>query len=327
MSNLNADVDKFCELFNKVRTQIAKSIVGLEDVVFLNLVAIFSAGHVLLEGAPGLGKTSLVKAIAQSLNISYRRVQFTADLMPADITGTQILAESSSGQRDFSFKPGPLFANIVLADEINRAGPKTQSALLEAMEEKQVTVFGQTYALPQPYFVLATQNPIELEGTYPLPEAQLDRFMFKIKVDLPSQSELTDILIRTTGSTQGSSASQSESSLTDAVSYFQNIAREVVISKPSLEALVSLVYSLMPDSNTATDMCKQNVRYGPGPRGAQSILLASKVVALSEGRMNVSFKDIKRVIVPALRHRLIMNYKAEAEGIDPDQVILNALGN
>jgi len=294
----------------------------MQDVVRCSLAAIFAGGHVLLEGVPGLGKTLLVKSISRALGISFKRIQFTPDLMPSDVTGTQVLTEDDRGSRKFVFKQGPLFANIVLADEINRATPKTQSALLEAMEERQVTVFDQTYQLPLPFFVLATQNPVELEGTYPLPEAQLDRFLLKVMVKPPSSPELKEILLRTTGTqVPETHAVFSETAAAKNFEMMRQLVRHVVISNPMQEVIVRMIAALTPQSQFATARVKQYVRFGPGPRGAQGVVLASKVMALLDGRVNLSFEDIKSVILPALRHRIMTNFHAEADNVSSDDLI------
>ncbi len=320
--NLELAVDSFRNNFKLIQEEINRVIVGNEEIVRSTLGAMFAGGHVLLEGAPGLGKTLLVKSIAEAMGLSFNRIQFTSDLMPSDITGTQVLTETSSGGRSFQFKQGPIFANIVLADEVNRAGPKTQSALLEAMEEKQVSILGETYALPTPFFVLATQNPIELEGTYPLPEAQLDRFLFKLIVEAPNATNLKEILGRTTGSTSYKiTPIINPDQTTQTILSMRALVREVKIAPPLEDILVGMVFSLTPDSGTASNMVSEYVRFGPGPRGAQGILLAAKVFALLDGRLNLSFEDIKAAAKPALRHRIILNYQAEAEGITSDQII------
>jgi MoxR-like ATPase len=314
-------ITEFRSTFDKLEREVGRAIVGQGDVVRATLSAICARGHVLLEGVPGLGKTLLVKSISKALGLSFKRVQFTPDLMPSDVTGTQVLTEEGGG-RSFVFKQGPVFANIVLADEINRATPKTQSSLLEAMEERQVTVLGQTYLLPRPFFVLATQNPVELEGTYPLPEAQLDRFLLKVHVHPPSSAELKEILSRTTGTTSVDISpvfpAEEACRLVEAM---QGIVRAVVVSDPMQEVIVRIIAALTPTSNFATQKVKQYVRFGPGPRGAQAVVLAAKVAALLDGRINLSFEDIRAVIKPALRHRLILNFQAEADSVVSDDLI------
>ncbi len=319
---LQQEVEEFREHFRAVEQEVARAIVGMNEVVQFTLAALFAGGHVLLEGAPGLGKTLLIKSIGDALGLTFHRIQFTSDLMPSDITGTQVLTEDENGRRRFVFQQGPIFANIVLADEVNRAGPKTQSALLEAMEEKQVSTLGVSRPLPQPFFVLATQNPIELEGTYPLPEAQLDRFLFKLLVPLPSSNELKEILARTTGGVRVTierifPAEKSAETLLR----MRELVRRVVVASPLQDAIVGTMFALTPGTEQCTDRVKDYVRFGPGPRGAQSVLLAAKVFALLDNRLNLSYRDIKQALVPALRHRIILNYQAEAEGVTTDQLI------
>ena len=319
---IQQEVEKFSANFNRLEAEIGKVIVGMQNTVRLTLSSIFAGGHVLLEGAPGLGKTLLVRSIAETMGLSFHRIQFTSDLMPSDITGTQVLTEDENGRRRFVFQQGPVFANILLADEVNRAGPKTQSALLEAMEEQQVSVLGDTMPLPQPFFVLATQNPIDLEGTYPLPEAQLDRFLFKLVVDSPTSGELKEILSRTTGSqsTHLTPILPAEDTAR-MILQMRNLVRQVVVSPVIQDVLVGMVFALTPGSDNCTNLVSEYVRFGPGPRGAQSVLLAAKVFALLDNRINLAYQDIKAAIVPALRHRMILNFQAEAEGITTDQLI------
>lgn len=319
---LKIEIENFQQSFSKIESEVQGVIVGLNDVIKTTLAAIFAGGHVLLEGVPGLGKTLLVKTVAKSLGLNFRRIQFTPDLMPSDITGTQVLTENDAGKRSFEFKPGPLFANIVLADEINRATPKTQSALLEAMEEKQITVLNKTYVLEPPFFVLATQNPVELEGTYPLPEAQLDRFIAKLLVPAPTSAELKEVLTRTTGAThrEANQVFSSEETV-QRINRMKQLVREVVVADPLLEVIVRLINAVTPTGQFATAKVKKYVRFGPGPRGAQSIMLLSKVMALLDGRINLAFEDVKRSLLPALRHRLILNFEAEADGISADTIL------
>ncbi len=320
--NVGREIEAFRQNFFAIEREVQRIVVGQADVLRLTLCAIFAGGHILLEGAPGLGKTLLVKSISQAMGLSFNRIQFTSDLMPSDITGTQVLNENEDGKREFVFKPGPIFANIVLADEVNRSGPKTQSALLEAMEEKQVSVLGTTHKLPQPFFVLATQNPIELEGTYPLPEAQLDRFVFKIIVQPPRASELKEILARTTGSHKPAPQPALDTRHSAAtIMQMRELVKKVVVAPPLEDLLVGTIFALTPNSGSCTESVSEYVRFGPGPRGAQSILLAAKVCALLDNRLNLAYEDIKSVVVPALRHRMILNYQAEAEGVTADQII------
>lgn len=320
-SNDKASLDEAVAIFNEtfvaLENEIGRAIVGMRDVVRRTLTAVVAGGHVLLEGVPGLGKTLLVKSVARALGLSFKRIQFTPDLMPSDVTGTQVLSEGEDGRRRFVFKQGPLFANVVLADEINRATPKTQSALLEAMEERQITVFDETYILPRPFFVLATQNPVELEGTYPLPEAQLDRFLLKLHVAPPSSAELQEVLLRTTGVDVAEARSIfAPEEAAQQIEAMKRLVRQVVVSEPMYQVLVRMIAALTPQNQFATEMVKRYVRFGPGPRGAQAIIMAAKVSALLDKRINVAFEDIKSALVPALRHRLILNFQAEADGVE-----------
>lgn len=323
MSETTQDITvaEFRELSANIEQEIGKVIVGQKDVVRHVLIGIIGGGHVLLEGVPGLGKTMLIRTLGQVLQMQFSRIQFTPDLMPADITGTDIMEESENGRRDFRFQQGPIFANLVLADEINRATPKTQSALLEAMQEKTVTVANETYKLPAPFFVLATQNPIEQEGTYPLPEAQLDRFIFKVTVGFPSVEELTEILERTTGKENP----QPETAVSaDRLIAMQGLARQVPIPSHVSQFISRLVVASHPQ-DTPSSLVRQFVRYGSSPRGAQALVLGAKITALLAGRYNVSFDDITAVAPAALRHRLLLNFEGQAQGIKPDDVIADLL--
>ena len=315
--------ENFQELFHRLESEVSKVIVGHDDVIRKVLIAFFAGGHVLLEGVPGLGKTLLVKSLSQVLGMSFKRIQFTPDLMPSDIVGTQVLAESD-GRREFQFKKGPIFAHVVLADEINRATPKTQSAVLEAMEEKQVTVFGESYALESPFMVLATQNPIELEGTYPLPEAQLDRFFFKLLVTPPSPVELKEILQRTTGAESAEVSKLLSDDDNRLIGGMKQLLRQVLIAPPIEDYVVRLVHATQPSSSNgslAESPVKQYLRFGSSPRGAQSVILGAKGNALAEGRVHVSYEDVEKVVYPALRHRIILNFHAEAENVNADQIL------
>jgi MoxR-like ATPase len=319
--------DKFQETFARLEAEVRKVIVGHDDVLRKVLIAFFAGGHVLLEGVPGLGKTLLVKTLSHALGISFKRIQFTPDLMPSDIVGTQVLAESN-GRREFQFKKGPIFAHVVLADEINRATPKTQSAVLEAMEEKQVTVFGESYALSSPFIVLATQNPVELEGTYPLPEAQLDRFFFKLLVAPPSPVELREILQRTTGTTTDDAVTVLGNDGEEVINEMKHLLRQVLIAPPIEDYVVRLVHATQPSAGngggSATPV-KQYLRFGSSPRGAQSVILGAKGNALAEGRVHVSYTDVEKVIYSALRHRIILNFQAEAENVNADQILAEVI--
>jgi MoxR-like ATPase len=310
---------RFREDFEKVRTEIAKAVVGHREVVEGVLVGLFAGGHVLLEGVPGLGKTLLIRSLSQALQLDFSRIQFTPDLMPADVTGTTIVVETEQG-REFQFRRGPIFAQIVLADEINRATPKTQSALLEAMQERSVTVGGTTHELKKPFFVMATQNPIEQEGTYPLPEAQLDRFFFKLEVGYSSREELIEILDRTT---TGRSADIRRVIDAETIVAHQRLVREVHVPPDVQDYAVRLVMATHPQGPFATPMVNRFLRFGASPRAAQTLALAAKVHALLADRPNVSFDDVKRGVLPAMRHRCLMNFEAEAEGVTADEVLAN----
>jgi MoxR-like ATPase len=308
----------FRAAYTTLRAEIGKVIVGQTEVVESTLTAIFAGGHLLLEGVPGLGKTLLVRTLSEALELSFNRIQFTPDLMPADILGTNLVIETPDGRRQFQFQRGPIFAHIILADEINRATPKTQSAMLEAMQEKQVTAGGELRRLAEPFFVLATQNPIDQEGTYPLPEAQLDRFFFKLIVGYPTGAELTEVLNRTT---EGVRAEVNKVLAGDALLELQKLVREVPVATHVKDYAVRLVLATHPKTATAVPIANKYLRFGSSPRGAQTLLLAGKVRALAQGRFNVSFDDLQAVAHPALRHRLIPNFEAEAEGITTDHII------
>ena len=315
-------IQQFRDAFQKLRAEIGKVIVGHTDIVDGTLTALFGGGHVLLEGVPGLGKTLLVRTLSEVMDLSFSRIQFTPDLMPADILGTNLVVEDAHGRRGFEFQKGPIFAHLVLADEINRATPKTQSAMLEAMQEKQVTAGGELRPLPKPFFVLATQNPIDQEGTYPLPEAQLDRFFFKLVVGYPSRADLAEVLNRTT---EGHKADIQKVIDGEALTDFQGLVRQVPVASHVKDFAVRLVLATHPKTETAAPVTSQYLRFGSSPRGAQCLLLAGKVRALTEGRYNVSVDDIVAVAPPTLRHRLILNFEAEAEGITTDHVIATIL--
>jgi MoxR-like ATPase len=309
---------KFRGVYNSLREEIGKVIVGQKAIVDGTLHALFANGHVLLEGVPGLGKTLLVKTLSQVLDLSFNRIQFTPDLMPADVLGTNMVHETDDGKRAFEFQHGPIFAHLVLADEINRATPKTQSAMLEAMQERSVTIGGEIRKLDLPFFVLATQNPIDQEGTYPLPEAQLDRFFYKLLVDYPTAEELSEIVTRTTEGTK-----VEVSKVVDGATLIelQKLVQQVPVASHVKDYAVRLILATHPNAETAHEITNQFLKFGSSPRGAQALLLGAKVRALTEGRFNVSFDDVAEVALPALRHRLIVNFEAEAEGVTTDLVL------
>ncbi len=316
--------EQFRQAYGRVRAELGKVIVGHGDVVDGVLTCLFVGGHALLEGVPGLGKTLLVRALSQVLDLKFSRIQFTPDLMPADILGTNIISEAPDGRRSFSFQPGPLFAQIVLADEINRATPKTQSALLEAMQEHSITVGGTVHRLQEPFFVLATQNPIEQEGTYPLPEAQLDRFFFKLIVNYSGRDEMATILDRTTRNEWP----QPERVMSGAeILEWQSLIREVLIAPAVQDYAIRLVLATHPQGEFAAGDANRFIRCGASPRAAQAIVLASKVRALLQARYNVSFDDVRSAYLPALRHRVLLNFEAQAENIQPDQVLATILND
>ena len=319
--SMQKEAERFRERFAAVREQIGRVIVGHEEIIQGVLTAIFVGGHCLLEGVPGLGKTMLIRTLSETLSLDFNRVQFTPDLMPSDILGTNMIVERE-GRRQFEFQKGPIFTQICLADEINRATPKTQSALLETMQEGPVTVSGTRYELQKPFFVLATQNPIEQEGTYPLPEAQLDRFLFKLVVGYSSREELNTIIDRTT---RGVSIRPEKVMDGEEIVHWQGLVRQVVLAKHVQDYIARLVLATHPDGPLATDVTNHSIRWGASPRGAQTIALAAKVRALLDGRYNVSFEDIRRVYLPALRHRVLLNFEAQAEGLEVDRVLLDIL--
>jgi len=313
--------EEFADRARAIEREVGRVIVGQHALVRQTLIVMLANGHALLEGVPGLGKTLLVRTMAEVLDCAFNRIQFTPDLMPADIVGTNILIEEEGG-RQFRFQPGPIFANLVLADEINRATPKTQSALLEAMQEQQVSVARQRYKLDPPFFVLATQNPLEMEGTYPLPEAQLDRFLFKLWVPFPAEEDLIAIMDRTTGAE--TATVEHVASGADLVA-MQRLARSVPIAPHVTAYAVSLLSATHPDNERAPGLVREYVRYGGSPRGAQALVLAGKISALMAGRFNVAIDDVREVALPALRHRVIRNFEGEAEGITPDAIIRSVL--
>src|SRR5215475_14441431 len=317
-------IQSFRESHAALRAEIGKVIVGHDAIVEGTLIALLAGGHVLLEGVPGLGKTLLVRTLSEVLDLSFNRIQFTPDLMPADILGTNIVMETADGRREFQFQRGPIFAHIILADEINRATPKTQSAMLEAMQEKSVTAGGEIRKLAEPFFVLATQNPIDQEGTYPLPEAQLDRFFFKLLVGYPSAEELSEVLARTTAGTKV----QVQKVVTrETLTELMGLVREVPVASHVKDYAVRLVLATHPKTETAAPIANQYLRFGSSPRGGQTLILAGKVRALIHGRFNVSFDDIQAVTAASLRHRLIPNFEAEAEGITTDHIVAQILAD
>jgi MoxR-like ATPase len=321
-SDARQRADLFRERHGAVREQLAKVIVGQDEVLDTVLRAFFAGGNVLLEGVPGLGKTMLVRTLSDAMHLEFTRIQFTPDLMPADVVGTTIVTEDDAGKRVMVFRQGPIFANIVLADEVNRATPKTQSALLEAMQEHSVTVGGDTRQLPDPFLVIATQNPIDMEGTYPLPEAQLDRFMVKVIVRYGSREELNEVIARTTRREQAVAERVMDG---DEVSAWRAFVRDVAVAPHVADYATRLVIATHPGSEFATDLVNKYVRFGSSPRGAQALILMGKVRALLEGRYNVSFRDIERDASSVLRHRMIRNFEAEADGVESDTIVADVV--
>jgi len=319
--DLESRAAEFREAFERLRTEMGKILVGQEDVIRSVLTAFFAEGHALLEGAPGLGKTAIVRTLAAAAGLRFSRIQFTPDLMPSDIIGTNLIMEDQHGTKRFQFEPGPIFANIILADEVNRATPKTQSALLEAMQERHVTVAGQQHRMPRPFLVLATQNPIEMEGTYPLPEAQLDRFLLKLNVQYPGADELHEILNRTTREHFPVISTVPLESLES----LRELVRAVPVVREIEARAVQLVLATHPERSEAVPLARKFVRYGASPRGAQALILCAKVSALLDGRYHVAKEDIDMWALPALRHRLIINFEGEAEGITAERVVAEAL--
>ncbi len=321
---LREQLERFRSDFEKLRAEVAKVVVGQDAIVEATLIALIAGGHVLLEGVPGLGKTLLVRTIADALHSQFSRIQFTPDLMPADLIGTHVLLDSPQGERKFEFQRGPVFANVLLADEINRATPKTQSALLEAMQEHAVTVGGTRYRLDELFFVMATQNPLEMEGTYPLPEAQLDRFFFKLLVQFPTTEQIETILDRTTESDQPQAEAVMES---DRVVEMARLAREIPVADDVRKYGIAIVMATHPDQPQATELTRRFVRYGSSPRGAQALILAAKIRAILDQRFHVAQEDLRDVAHNVLRHRLILNFEGQAESIQPDNVIDDILAN
>jgi len=315
-------VERIALAFRRLKDEIGQVIVGHEEIVEGVIICLLCGGHALLEGVPGLGKTMLVRTLGQVLNLKFSRIQFTPDLMPADIIGTNIVMQDDMNRKYFQFQQGPIFAQIILADEINRATPKTQSALLEAMQESSVTVGGVEYRLESPFIVLATQNPIEMEGTYPLPEAQLDRFFFKLNVRYPTQAQMSEIVDRTTQPKRF----QLDFILNpDDLNEMKETVKEVPLASHVKDYAIRLVMATHPDLEIASPLARRYVRYGSSPRGVQSIVLAAKAKALLDGRFNVSFDDIRQATFPSLRHRLLLNFEGEAEGVEAERIIIDLL--
>ncbi len=321
MENLRAYEQKLTDIasdLRRARDEMARVIVGQEEVLELCLAGVLAGGHILIEGVPGLGKTEMVKTIAQVLDCKFSRIQFTPDLLPMDITGTHVLVGGEKGAKSFEFRPGPIFANVVLADEINRATPKTQAALLEAMQEQSVTVGRDTFELEQPFAVIATQNPIEMEGTYPLPEAQVDRFLLKLMVRFPSREQLSSILDRTTA---GHRASIDTVLDRQRIMEIRRLGLELEIPDSLRDLVVAFVVATHPDRPESPEPVRRFVRYGASPRGGQAVILCAKLLALMRGRAHVAEQDLRDVLAPALRHRILLSFEGEAEGLGPDDVL------
>jgi len=316
--NTNQKIAEFQQRFQALRDGTAQAFVGQEELVEAVLISLFADGHCLLEGLPGLGKTFLVRTLSSLLGLDFSRIQFTPDLMPADVTGTNVIVEDEQGRRTYSFRRGPIFANLVLADEINRATPKTQSAMLEAMQEHSVTSWGESHRIAPPLFVLATQNPLEMEGTYPLPEAQLDRFLFKVLVRKARKDELAEIVRRTTAREPVPVDRVMDR---DELLAWQGFVRDVVVAPHVMDFATRLVLASHPDGEEAPERVRRYVRFGASPRGCQGLVLGAKVLALLGGRMNVSFSDLRRIARPVLRHRLLLTYEAEVDGVKPDDLV------
>ncbi len=325
-SSLHSDTERAQELMEscrKIRHEVAKTIVGQDEVIQQLLIAILARGHCLLQGVPGLAKTLMVRSLADAMHLSFHRIQFTPDLMPADITGTDLIQESpDTGHRNLVFEKGPIFTQMLLADEINRTPPKTQAALLEAMQEHSVTVGGKTYQLAEPFFVLATQNPIEQEGTYPLPEAQRDRFLFQVMVDYPNRQEESEIIDRTTTSFQGKPQPVVGG---EEILRFQETVRRVPLPEHVKQYVLELVRSLRPREETRLNWVKEQVEWGPGPRAGQQMVLGAKARALLEGRTHVTLEDVQHLAAPVLRHRMVPTFRAQAEGVTPDALVARAI--
>jgi len=323
-AEVQARLDEFAETYAGITREVRRVIVGHEEVTEGVLLCLLTGGHAILEGVPGIGKTLLVRTLAEALDLEFRRIQFTPDLMPADITGTNVITETEGGRREWEFRPGPVFANLLLADEINRATPKTQSAMLEAMQERSVTVAGATRRLQEPFFVLATQNPLEMEGTYPLPEAQLDRFLVKLLMQMPGREAIGEIVDRTTGTVVPRAERVADA---QTILAMRDLVRAVPVAGHVRDYAGTLVLATHPDRDEAAPLARKYVRYGAGPRAAQAMVLGGKVLALVAGRYNVALEDIRRMAAPALRHRIIRNFEAEAEGMGADAIVQDLLAH
>jgi MoxR-like ATPase len=324
LGDIKKKVEGYVGKFGALKSEIARVIVGQQDIVEGTLLALMAGGHVLLEGVPGLGKTLLVRTLAETMGLKFGRIQFTPDLMPADIVGTNIIVEGEGGEKMFRFQAGAVFTNLLLADEINRATPKTQSALLEAMQEHQVTVGGKTYEMDKVFFVMATQNPLEMEGTYPLPEAQLDRFIFKLLISYPKRADLIEVMRRTTSE----ETPHAETVLSpDELLEMRKLVREVIIAPHIEEMVADLLLRTHPDGEEAPESVRKYVRFGASPRGAQAMVLTAKARALLSGRYNVAATDISAVAMAALRHRIILNFEGEADGVSVDSILDDVLGS
>jgi len=323
-NNMDMTLEEFARIAQAVEAEVGRVIVGQKDVVRDVLICVLAGRHALLEGVPGLGKTQLIRTLADALDLGFNRIQFTPDLMPSDVTGTNVMEDGEDGRKVFRFQQGPIFANLVLADEINRATPKTQSAMLEAMQEKTVTVAGQLYPLGKPFFVLATQNPIEQEGTYPLPEAQLDRFMFKVNVTYPNVDELVEIIERTTGTKVPQAGKVADGAQVVAMG---QLALDTPIASHVSRYVAEIIVATNPENPSAPEMVRRFTQVGASPRGAQALIMGAKINALLEGRFNVAFEDIEAVAKPALRHRMLLNFEGMAEGISTDDLVEDLVKN
>ena len=318
ITEIASQIDLFTDQFREVREEISKVIVGNREIIDGTLISLLAKGHVLLEGIPGIGKTKIVATVADVLHLDFSRVQFTPDLMPGDIVGSDVVHESDTGEKHLAFQPGPIFTNILLADEINRATPKTQSALLEAMQERSVTVGTTTHKLRPPFFVLATQNPLEMEGTYPLPEAQLDRFFYKLRIEYPEPDDMHEIMDRTTRREEPQAGTVLDR---DQILVMRDTARSVPIARPVQDYAIRLTLATHPDTPHAHPMTNRYVRFGASPRGTQALVIGGKVSALLNGRVHVSCEDVRAMLLPAMRHRVLLNFEGEADRTDPDTIL------